>query len=249
MRFTKFHGAVVAVFVVGLFVGMAFVQVVNASPQQPRTLEQQYVEAMERAMTGAQGTTYADLNPISDDNPRLVWNETGPCKGVLVLTWTKYPGSYHPGQEVECWWGETWVTVIPDMREFFAGNVSPSADLILRAEQLLGGPSGWNQTYFIEAYVQPADLFRPSGDNEINDTVASLLLPSNADAAYRAWFNGNIIDSYYPESYPWTRLGYTYDWGSSSHIGLSEYVIKKDATIHVVSVTPTAEYLAGFYAS
>jgi hypothetical protein len=226
---------------------MAFVQVVNASPHQQKTLEQQYVEAMERAMVGAEGATYTGLNPINDSNSRLAWNESGPCKGVLVLIWTKYPGSYHPGEEVNCSWGYTWVSVIPDMREFFVGNVSSGANLTLRAEQLLGGPTGWNQSYFVEAYVRPSDLFRPSGDNEIDDTTASLALPSNAEAWYKSWFNGNIISSYYPEKFPWTRLGFTYDWGSSSHIGLSEYVIMKGATIYVQSVTPTAEYLNGFY--
>jgi len=246
MRFTKVHLAVVAVFVVGLVVGMSFAQVITASHEE-QTLEQRYVEAIERAMTGGQGTTYGGLNPIADSNSRLVWNETGPCKGVLVLTWTKYPGSFHPGQETNCSWGETWVTVIPDMREFFAGSVPRGTDLTLRAEQLLGGPAGWNYTYFVEAYVRPCDLFRPAGDNEIDDTTASLTLPSGAEDWYRAWFEGNIIYSYYPERYPWTRLGYTYDWGSSSHIGLSEYVIKQGAVISVVSVTPTAEYLSGFY--
>jgi hypothetical protein len=154
-----------------------------------------------------------------------VRSDTRTSGGIATGRIQLLSGSFHPGQEVNCSWGETWVTVIPDMEEFFSGTVSKSANLTLRAEQLLGGPSGWNYTYFVEAYVRPCDLFRPSGDNEINDTTASLTLPSNADASYKAWFNGNIISSYYPEKYPWTRLGYTDDWGSSSHIGLSEYVI------------------------
>ena len=139
------------------------------------------------------------------------------------------------------------MTVVPDMREFFAGNVSRSSDLTLRAEQLLGGPQDWKYTYFVEMYVQPADLFRPAGDNEIDDATASLNLPSDAAPWYRDWINGNIIYSYSPEKYPWTRLGYTYDWGSPSHVGLSEYVVEKGATVFVRSVTPNAEYLSGFY--
>ncbi len=48
--------------------------------------------------------------------------------------------------------------------------------------------------------------------------------------------------------YPWTRLGYTYDWGSSNQIGLSEFVqdgkIVDGTTISVgiKSVKTTAEY-------
>ena len=49
---------------------------------------------------------------------------------------------------------------------------------------------------------------------------------------YTGWFNNrkNYIYSNarsYPASspYPWTRLGYTYDWGSRNHVGLSEFVV------------------------
>jgi hypothetical protein len=38
--------------------------------------------------------------------------------------------------------------------------------------QLLGMPPNSNDTYFVEVWVKPSDLFRPSVDNEINDTIA-----------------------------------------------------------------------------
>ena len=48
---------------------------------------------------------------------------------------------------------------------------------------------------------------------------------------YTGWFNNRknyIYDNFrnYPTSspYPWTRLGYTYDWGSATRIGLSEFI-------------------------
>ena len=35
--------------------------------------------------------------------------------------------------------------------------------------------------------------------------------------------------------YPWTRLGYTYDWRPGSNkYGASEYVMRKDSTIMVL---------------
>ena len=92
--------------------------------------------------------------------------------------------------------------------------------------------------------MSPQSLFRPTPDNEINDTSAQLAFPASATADYKTWFNSNIIYSYYPMKYPWTRLGYTYDWGNTqSHIGLSEFVIKQNSTVTVKSVTPTTEYL------
>ena len=46
------------------------------------------------------------------------------------------------------------------------------------------------------------------------------------------------------------RLGYTYDWGSSNHIGLSEFVLhgrKEDGSgiaVGIKSVKTTVEYFA-----
>ena len=67
---------------------------------------------------------------------------------------------------------------------------------------------------------------------------------------YTSWFNNRTRNIYTMGSspYPWTRLGYTYDWGSSNHVGLSEFVLhgrKADGTkisVGIRSVKTTAEY-------
>ena len=137
------------------------------------------------------------------------------------------------------------VTLAPEIQTFFKNHVSSDTNFTLRAAQLLGLPANNSNTYFVELWVKPESLFRPTPDNEINDTTASLVFPADASTDYKNWFNGNIIYSYYPMKYPWTRLGYTYDWGSTNHIGLSEFVIKHNSTVTVESATPTVEYLQG----
>jgi len=42
--------------------------------------------------------------------------------------------------------------------------------------------------------------------------------------------------------YPWTALGYTYDWGSRDFAGPSEYLGASEAPARIHSVTPTAKY-------
>ena len=44
--------------------------------------------------------------------------------------------------------------------------------------------------------------------------------------------------------FPWTRLGYTYDWGSKEpkKVGGSEFIIKQGVTIYLHSITPTNDY-------
>ena len=44
-----------------------------------------------------------------------------------------------------------------------------------------------------------------------------------------------------PDGYPWTHLGYTYNWApSADRYGASEYVIRKDAQYPIVVVSNVA---------
>jgi len=203
-----------------------------------------YQNAIEDAMVAKPSEIYSGLTPIIENNSNLIWQGTPGNESALMVTWTKYIGSYPANRTVTTSWGDTWVTAAPQIQVFFKDNVKSNVNATLRAAQLLGLPANTSDTYFVELWVNPQSLFRPSPDNEVTDTTASLTFPANATADYKAWFNSNIIYSYYPMNYPWTRLGYTYDWGNTqTHVGLSEFVIRQNSTVTVKSVTPTAEYL------
>ena len=69
----------------------------------------------------------------------------------------------------------------------------------------------------------------------------------DAGLPYRSWFSNqaettyNIGGSLNPDDpstwgWPWTRLGYTYDWGSKTHIGPSEFVVFLDPSSSTVTV-------------
>ena len=237
----------VAALAVGIVIGMVLMAVLVPfiAPTKGKTLEERYVQSIDDVMTRQGSYTYTGLNPINDTNPRLIWNSSAADKGVLVLIFTRYNSSYPVNSTISTWWGETWVTVVPDLRQFFQQNVGAEENKTLRTCELLGLPWNSKNTFFVEAYVQPKDLFRPAGDNEIYDDTAGMALPVNATADYVKWFNGNIISSYFPKTFPWSRMGYTYDWGSESHIGLSEYVLMKNSTIYVTSVSTVTGYLGG----
>jgi len=51
----------------------------------------------------------------------------------------------------------------------------------------------------------------------------------------------NVLESYQvPNGYPWTRLGYTYDWNPNSpEVGLSEYIVRGGSTVTVAAVGST----------
>ena len=206
-------------------------------------LQTQYHNAIIDAMVAEEHEIYPYLIAVTEMNDYLIWQDFGQEKRVLVVAWTGFPDSFPLGEMVNTWWGETWVTMVPEIRDSFFNHHYSSTNIILRLEQLLGLPKDSGHTHFVELWVKPVDLFRPTPDNEITDTVAQLDFPPSATPEYIEWFNGNIIYSYYPMRFPWTRLGYTYDWGNmTTEIGLSEFVLKKDSEIIVESVTLTSSY-------
>ena len=236
-----------AIFMIGLVVGLSInggTSYFTGTTAVTTGLNQTYDNAIDDAMIADDSEISSNLTPITENNSNLTWQGNGSDKQVLVVVWTTHESSYPVGKNVTTYWGETWVTVVPELKNFFKSHSIPEQYVQLRVAQLLGLPSDSKDNYFAEVWVKPQDLFRPTPDNEINDTTAQLDFPSSVDPAYEKWFNDNIISSYFPKEYPWTRLGYTYDWGNQySHVGLSEFVIKNNSDITVKSVHTTNEYL------
>lgn len=196
------------------------------------------------------------LTEISKDNPKLVWKTIEGNDYLLVATWTSEKSTaYYPKEGVyNTSKYPIWVTAIPDLKERCeALKIEKSKDAPLRIKQLLGLPPTADKSYFIEFWVQPADLFRPCPDKEINDGTCALCFPKveNPDEnakAHEAWINQLRLDSYYNckgDKYPWTQLGYTYDWHprNKSNVGISEFVIKANSNIYVNKITATNDYL------
>ncbi|MEZ4888179.1 MAG: hypothetical protein R3E32_25850 [Chitinophagales bacterium] len=217
----------------------------SCSPIIYNDLDANYKKAIIDAMYADEHEISNNLIVISPNNTYLQWQGEGENKRVLVTSWIKEDINYYSiGEMVELKSDEIWVTACPELQDWYAKNEKKVKDIDLRLEQLLGLPPKSGQTHFIEFWVKPSDMFRPTPDNEITDQTTNLQLAENIDSTYKAWYQGNILYSYYPLAYPWTRLGYTYDWGNKkSEVGLSEFVIRKNAEVIVNSVQTTAEYL------
>ena len=220
---------------------------VVSSPVE-KSLFDQYKAAIIDAMVADSGEIINTLTPVIPANNKLSWMGTPPNQYVLTLIFTKYPDSYPVGDTVLTWWDVTWVTVYPELREWHLANSTTADKFLLRTEQLLGLPPASGNEWIIEAWVMPQEMIRPAYDNEINDNTAGLFFPDSVSQEYLTWFNGNIVYSYFPaknkNGYPWTRLGYTYDWGNTkSEVGLSEYLIKKNSKVIIKSVQKVSDYL------
>jgi hypothetical protein len=215
-------------------------------PRQPaeETLQAAYAKAVADARKAEPTEIDKELVWINPANPQLLWS-AGKDR-VLVVTWTDWDG-YDGAVGREMRLGrEVWVTAVPELRR--RCNVVPaSADLVLRMEQMLGLPPHDGKTRLVQLWADPRDMFRPAPDPEVSDSQADLGFPVSSRAAvsgrHVAWFNDLRAKSYGPDGYPWTRLGYTYDWGDpSSEVGLSEFIVEKDAGVIVEGVYTADSY-------
>jgi hypothetical protein len=228
-----------------------FILSLPACAIQPREINpDNYHQAFEKAIKDAAIAEPSEIDKnlvaIVPTNKDLRWKGGGKNKSVLMLTWTSWNGyDQSVGRSVTTE-KEIWVTPVPELK-VFCQNLENNGELVVRLEQLLGLPVGSGKSKFVELWVKPTDLFRPSADPEISDHEAEIDFPmsrfSKIDEAYQKWFIHLKSKSYGKDGYPWTRLGYTYDWGSSSsEVGLSEFVIAKGAVLEVHAISSTTQY-------
>ncbi len=232
-----------------LFLGLLCILSACAGASQNSSLpnlQHAYSQAIRDAEVAELEEISRNLVAIIPSNDALRWNrETGE---VLVVTWTSW-GGYDDcvGKAMELS-REVWVTVVPEVKDFFRDAQLPSAAISLRLEQLLGLPPVAGKTKFVEMWVLPEDLFRPAPDPEVSDHEAGVDFPVSTrfvtiSETHRQWFLDLKRTSYGADGYPWTRLGYTYDWGNpESEIGVSEFVIPAGATVTIHAVSDTLRY-------
>jgi len=190
------------------------------------------------------------LVPVVKQNQDLVWKNIGGEDYILAVTWKQNVTYYK--QYLDSAFYNTgnypiWITTAPELK--LRMLTEKPKDINRRLIQLLGLPPNSVYSYFVEFWVKPSDLFRPCPDKEITDTKCETCFPKQTDSAHVAWINENRISRYYQcdlsQQYPWTQLGYTYDWNpkNKSHVGLSEFVIGANKKIIVKAIYTTEEYL------
>lgn len=212
-----------------------------------------YRNSVQDAMYPEESKVYDDLVAITKNNKELIWKTMDGEDYVLMVSWKGYIAGYEPYKDTGYYpTGDKypiWVTAAPELWNRM--HEEQYTDTNKRLLELLGLPPNGKYTSFVEFWVKPEDLFRPCPDNEITDQSCDVCFPSGADSAYIQWVNDTRIARYYPNpcglynQYPWTSLGYTYDWNqdNKTHVGLSEFVIRNNSKIKVERICSTSEYL------
>jgi hypothetical protein len=233
-------------------------------------LWQEYNQAVANAKYPQPSRISKQLVPIAQYAPYLVWDESG--QKVLMATWSQakfYTGTppYTTTQPVT-----TWLTAVPYLQRFCRPTGLTGEALRIRLAQRLGIPPTSTNDAIVQMWVDPHLFFRPCPDPEINDQECQVNLTTGlvdtsapcpwqaalsdqvsgqfvtVSAAHLNWMCSNWTSSYMPApgspSYPWTALGYTYDWGSPSFYGESEFVLPAGSTVTIQSVTKNDDYCA-----
>jgi hypothetical protein len=223
----------------------------DSLPMPTKTMKQLYADAIDDAMVSLKSEIIDTLWAINKQNPHLSWKTIHGKEYLLMATFMKYPASYPVGDSVTNTWGVTWLFIPDQMKQRLTPFFREQSDTIERLCQLLGLPPAGkgSDTHIAEVWVPTSRLFRPAGDPSITTTTTPGHLISTTTDDYDTWFNNNIIYSYYAplgpsgHHYPWTRLGYTYDWApGSSHVGLSEYVLDDSSGIWVEEDETAADF-------
>jgi hypothetical protein len=208
-----------------------------------------YQKAIQNAIYPEKTKIDTNLVAITEQNPDIVWKTIKNEKYILVVAWKQNVDFYKKYLDTLYNTGSypIWVTTASELKKRFKNEVVK--DTTMRLKQLLGLPPTATYSYFVEFWVKPKDLFRPCPDKEINDKKCETCFTSNSDTKHIKWINDNRISRYYQcnlyDQYPWTQLGYTYDWcpNNKSHIGVSEFVIDINKNIMVNKIYTTSKYI------
>jgi hypothetical protein len=234
-----------------------------------RSVREQYHEALKDAAIVEDSDITDKLLAITRANSDLDWNKDK--TGLLVVAW-KRESDYKKHYENETQTSEnpehlTWVTVAPQVKRFCQSYLreNPKAtddQLNLRLKQYLGLPPDSDQEnqenyVFVELRVNPKDIFRPCVDPEINDTKCNREIPKSFPSLsaasipdYGAFYQHLYFKSFRGEPnpdwspYPWTGMGYTYDWGNhESKVGASEFILIPETPYQIKpAVVTTRKY-------
>lgn len=181
-----------------------------------------------------------ELVCLTRQDPQVIWDQAG--ERVLLITWHGYEEPCEPGDPLAH--GDIWATSLGELANWYKEHGGGVTDWDLRFAQLLGMPDDGSCTRFSAFWIAPSEVIRPA---YVTDVTAQMVngYDQITDPAYQAWFDDNIIYSYFASEYPWTRLGYTYDWsGVDPAYGLTEFLVADGSRTEIAFTCSTEELVA-----
>lgn len=212
--------------------------------EESSTEEVSVEELYDQAVRDAAFADEDEIKPLislTQDDPMTTWDDNG---RVLLVTWHNYPESYPEGEEVTLDWGTVWTFTDKEIAEKYTSEVAEAEDKELRLQQLIGFAPDSEHSTFTGFWVNPEDVVRPAYQPDPTDGSMTVAFGEDVDPEFKTWFDENILSSYFYGAYPWSRLGYTYDWSQGSgEYGLTEFLVNQGAQVQVAFTDSTDEFL------
>ena len=205
------------------------------------------MSAYNNAIYDASVYKFSNLRPLK----KLEFDAQSHTARVVTLTSFPYTTGVTKPLAVD-----VWVTAVPEVQttcQQFTGDVA------LRLRQLLGLPPAQKFTHFVVITVKQGDVFRPTVNPDPTTTLpcdcsvevnCGQAFPKNVSPEHITWIANQMLSLYAisesPQTrngYPWTRLGYTYDWApGATKYGASEFVIRRGSVVTVEEIIPFETY-------
>ena len=212
----------------------------NLSAENETDLQTLFNDAVEDAMIIEENEILPVIS-LAKGEEYSVCDEDG---RILLYTFHKYPDSYPDGANVTLEWGNVWTFTGGELEDWYQENKESVTDWQTRMKELIGLRPDNESNYFTAMWANPEDIFRPAYVSDIETTEMTDSFSDDVSAEYKEWFDANIISSYFDGKYPWTRLGYTYDWADNGEdYGLSEFIIQKNSDVKVAYTVTLEEML------
>lgn len=214
----------------------AAVCLTGCKKEPSKTDEELYSDAVKDAAF-ADEDEILPLVSLNESDPMTTWKDGK----VLLLTWHNYPDSYPEGETVTIQWGPVWTFTD---KEVASHGKEFSDDPETRLKQLIAFAPDSEHSTVTGFWVDPENVKRPA--YQTDPTVGNMTndFGESVDEEFKAWFDDNILWSYYYGNFPWTRLGYTYDWAANgTEYGMTEFIVESGAEVKVEFTETTEEFL------
>ena len=173
-----------------------------------------------------------DLVTLNRDDPLISYVGDK----VAMATFHNVPEFYPAGSDVKLSIDVLWLVSYRELESVLSKNINCSSK---RITQILGERPDSNYSHLSLVIIDPDKLIRPaySQDPFVNKMSTSL---STDDTNFAHWFYSMKTQM----NYPWTALGYTFDWGATDdYYGLSEFILRKNDSYHVVDTESISDFI------
>lgn len=175
-----------------------------------------------------------------------------PAAGKVIVCALLRPGQYHMyyregvrgHTQTAVMGGFPWVFEPTDAKAKFGTKAKTST----RFCQFLGLDTTETRDTIVYLEVDVKDLFRPSyqpmPNLPVNLITSHQYTLSSIDSDIINWFHRETVNN----TSPWTRMGYTYDWGpgaNTHNAGTAEFILKRGKNYKCVDQGGTDNWVGG----